>query len=574
VPSHRSQLLLTFAVAFAATALAVLAFTHGGEDDTYITYWAAHALGEYGGILNYNGARVEQSSSLSLVLVLGLLHAVTRISVPWLGYFVGLAAFVGSLVLSARVLRGALGRHRWLTAAAVGTIPTYAYWATSGMETPLVAATGMWLLLQLCFVVHGRAGSRKRQAWLFAAALAFAASRPEAPFLTIGLTTVACGLGVLRHPKRLRRGVLPGGAAPAVAVFALLLFRKAYFGAWLPNPAMIKSGGFALEGGFLYFADAAAKHGPWITAGTLLAVTTMGPSQLRRGRAQPLLVWALALAYFAFVLASGGDWMRGARLFAFGAPAAALASLALFCRDGVGRGGGRAAARWAAALLIGSNLLLGVGFLRSGQFQGRSWSVAVRAAKKIRPHSAPDVPWIELANKVHGRDAVVAARLREIVPRAYEHLGRPVVLMSGQAGLIAYQTFADNYGKVRFLDQWNITNRELLDCLGTGPFRNSSTGTAHDLMKIFNGIAARPGACGLQTLPDIQFNERLRPHHKQALSAHDYVVVYHQTGTIKDPPGSWISSQFIADGYIAVRRELAEALGLKAARGAEWKLNP
>lgn len=568
------SLVTTVAAALAVTALAVRVFTHGGEDDTYITYWAAHALGEFGAIVNYNGVRVEQSSSLSLVVVLGLLHAVTRISVPWLGYIVGLSAFVGSLVLSARVLAPALGRHRWLGAAAVGTIPTYAYWGTSGMETPLVAATGMWLLLHLCFVVHGRASTKKRQVWLFASGLAFAAVRPEAPFLTVGLCAVACGLGALRHKTRLTKGVLFGAAMPLLAVLVLLAVRKLYFGAWLPNPATIKSGGFALEGGFRYLADAAAKHGPWITAGTLLAVATASPLQLRRGSAQRFLAWALSLAYLAFVLASGGDWMRGARLFAFGAPAAALVSIGLFSRGDARIEAGRAAARWAAAVLAGSNLVLGLGFLQSGQFQGRSWPVAKRAAATIRPHVAADVPWIELTNKVHGRDAVVAARLRDIVPRAYEHLGRPVVLMSGQAGLIAYQAFVENYGRARFLDQWNITNRELLDCLGPAPFRDSTFGTAHDLMKIFQGIASDPAACDLQTLPDIQFNERLRPHHKQALQAHDYVVVYHQTGTVKDPPDSWISSEFAADGYIALRRELAEALGMKAARTREWTLNP
>lgn len=86
----------TGVAAFAAVLLAVGVFTHGGEDDAYITYWAARALGRYGSVVNYNGAPVEQSSSLTLVVLLGLLHAVTRIPVPWLGYAVGLGAFAAN----------------------------------------------------------------------------------------------------------------------------------------------------------------------------------------------------------------------------------------------------------------------------------------------------------------------------------------------------------------------------------------------------------------------------------------------------------------------------------------------
>ncbi|HNL92071.1 MAG TPA: hypothetical protein PKH01_04140, partial [Pseudomonadales bacterium] len=47
----------------------------GGVDDAHITYWAAESLVRNGEILNYNLDRVEQSSSLLQVLVLGLLRA-------------------------------------------------------------------------------------------------------------------------------------------------------------------------------------------------------------------------------------------------------------------------------------------------------------------------------------------------------------------------------------------------------------------------------------------------------------------------------------------------------------------
>jgi hypothetical protein len=57
-------------------------FPASGRDDIYITYWAAHTLSEYGQILNYEGLRVEQSSSLLHVLLLSVLHLSTHVDVP------------------------------------------------------------------------------------------------------------------------------------------------------------------------------------------------------------------------------------------------------------------------------------------------------------------------------------------------------------------------------------------------------------------------------------------------------------------------------------------------------------
>ena len=70
---------------FSALAFVVVAFLiygQSGPDDAYITYWPARALAEHGRIWNYNGVRVEQSSSLSLVVVLAILYRLTPFSMP------------------------------------------------------------------------------------------------------------------------------------------------------------------------------------------------------------------------------------------------------------------------------------------------------------------------------------------------------------------------------------------------------------------------------------------------------------------------------------------------------------
>src|SRR4029077_16251883 len=75
----------------------LLFYVHGGQDDTYITYWAARTVAEHGQILNYNGARVEQSSSLALVVILGVLSKALPLSLPTLGYLTGVGASSGAL---------------------------------------------------------------------------------------------------------------------------------------------------------------------------------------------------------------------------------------------------------------------------------------------------------------------------------------------------------------------------------------------------------------------------------------------------------------------------------------------
>ena len=75
-----------YAVPIIALLLAgLLLFPSARADDTHITYWAAHSLSQYGEILNYNGERVEQSSSLLHVLLLALLQRLTTLDVELMG---------------------------------------------------------------------------------------------------------------------------------------------------------------------------------------------------------------------------------------------------------------------------------------------------------------------------------------------------------------------------------------------------------------------------------------------------------------------------------------------------------
>lgn len=145
--------------ALLCSALAVILWSQGGQDDCYITYWAARALAEHGQILNYNGLRLEQSSSLSLVLVLALVYRLTPLSMPAVAYCVSLGAGVATMLLAVRGgRRMGLGSRAGLVAA-LGTFGCFSYWATSGMETALTTAAG------LCFIDECTRATERCRRW-------------------------------------------------------------------------------------------------------------------------------------------------------------------------------------------------------------------------------------------------------------------------------------------------------------------------------------------------------------------------------------------------------------------------
>jgi hypothetical protein len=80
--------------------VAVCVFGVGARDDPYITFWVAEQLAKTGRLVNINGVRIEQSSSLAHVVVLAALYFVTRAPLPVLGYLVGLAGLVATIVLT------------------------------------------------------------------------------------------------------------------------------------------------------------------------------------------------------------------------------------------------------------------------------------------------------------------------------------------------------------------------------------------------------------------------------------------------------------------------------------------
>ena len=96
-------------------------FPSAGRDDSYITFWPAETLAERGSIENYNGAAVEQSSSLAFVALIAAVVRTTGLPVvvaAWLlGITAGLAAIALCRALGERVRPGIGSWAGWIAAS-------------------------------------------------------------------------------------------------------------------------------------------------------------------------------------------------------------------------------------------------------------------------------------------------------------------------------------------------------------------------------------------------------------------------------------------------------------------------
>ena len=262
-------------------------------DDAFIAFrYAEHVVAGWGPVWN-QGERVEGYSS---PLWLGLL-VVGR----WAGAILpGWAGALGvgfALLCAVFVQRLALalsGDRRVAAAACLASSLLYPlhYWAPAGLETALYTA----LLTAAAWSLAAR------PPWPFAVVAAcLGVTRPEGPLF-------ACALIVLAWVVHGRRVLRPRLLALALGPFvAWLVFRRVYYGEWLPNT---------------YYAKARGPLGDRITAGAiyalpgLLALAATGAAMIWGGlrSRRSLAAAALAGLVIATVIAAGGDWMWHGRM--------------------------------------------------------------------------------------------------------------------------------------------------------------------------------------------------------------------------------------------------------------------
>ncbi len=342
-------------VAGGAAAAYALRWT---TDDAFISFRYARNLVDGHGLVFNAGERVEGFTNLlwTLWCAAGLRAGVA--AETWSNAW-GLACYASSILLLAL-------HHRQLAArlgAAAAAVPfaallaaahrDWAAWSVSGLETGAFA-----LLLLAGFLVVVRDPSAPVRLAGAGALFALAAlTRPD------GVLPAVVGGGFVLLAGRPRwKAAAIYGAAFAVLWLPVTLWRVGYYGEFFPNTYYAKSAylpwyGQGLRYVLLYFEKYwALLVGPALLAASLIAgrrgAPDSTPGQARIGREAGLAA-AIALAYTAYVVRVGGDFMF-ARFMIPATPFLALLGGIGWLR--VFRG--RTVAGWAAALAVAAAMWL------------------------------------------------------------------------------------------------------------------------------------------------------------------------------------------------------------------------
>ena len=269
-------------------------------DDAFISFRYAKHLADGEGLVWNPGERVEGYTNYLWVV---LMAASLKVGVPpeVSSQVLGVASGVAVLGLMLAFLGRRYGFKNpvtWLVPVVLACSRTFAAWSTSGLETMFFALLVLAGFLALLLEREHGVTVPWRSALLFVLA---SLTRPEG-----ALFAAVAGAFLLVNVVRGRRGVralLLWAAIYIPAVGVYLLWRHSYYGFWLPNTFYAKVPGPRVGFGLhylhvfhLYYQIA------WFVP--LIALTIA-----KRRDAVVLLFLAVTIAYLAYVVAVGGDFM-------------------------------------------------------------------------------------------------------------------------------------------------------------------------------------------------------------------------------------------------------------------------
>jgi len=291
-------------------------------DDAFISFRYAKHLARGDGLVFNPGESppVEGFSNLLWVLWLTPWQA-AGVSLPAVASWTSSLCGLGLVLLVTRLATLRLDLGAWgavATALFLVTLPPFAIWATSGLETMPFALAVFGVYAALTFDPE-----RPRPFVAATCAVLAALLRADGP-LWCGFAFLSALLpGYWEGRGRLLKAVLVAGGILSVAVALQLLARQAYFGEWMPNTARIKAGFSSLrvERGWNYLVSSLLAVP---SLGLVVLLASFGPLA-RHSRAALLpsaLVFVVAAATYAVLV--GGDFMAMGRFLVPALPFVAL----------------------------------------------------------------------------------------------------------------------------------------------------------------------------------------------------------------------------------------------------------
>ncbi|HRI52916.1 MAG TPA: hypothetical protein PLW65_22330 [Pseudomonadota bacterium] len=290
-------------------------------DDAFISFVYARNLVEHGALVFNVGERVEGYTNFLWTLLLAAGMAV-RIAPEVSSRVLGTLGGALTLLVAARAMRRLRGAAApsplWdvLPALILAGIPGYACWSSGGLETQLftlLCTAGATAYLEV-HLAAAPAGLGRAGLLVGLAAL----TRPEG-YLLLGLLGLHRLIVKLRAHASLRERLVPTGEELRfVACFLLLtvphlLWRRSYYGYWVPNTFYIKSsGGAAAWSQGLYYLLAFARDQKLFVLPLLWTVglaRRVDAGAQRRYLALGAVTYLWTAAFLLYVVSVGGDFM-------------------------------------------------------------------------------------------------------------------------------------------------------------------------------------------------------------------------------------------------------------------------
>ncbi len=442
--------LMCAAICFAIISIA-LGFTTG-IDDAHITYFSAHTLATSHEILNYNLERVEQSSSLLHVVLTALLASISSLDTVTAGHLIPL--LFAALCIAAVFFSAKKNNTNPLVASLFcATSTSLIYWSQAGLESTISA----FFLLAHLITLSRHIQEKSQSIILIITGLLLQATRPEMVLFVPLLTVTISAFYYFCYPKiRFNMGCISASILAFAIAGSIALWRQYYFGDWMPQPVAAKSSGITLktlQQGFIYLLS---SHGSIIgilkaTLAALACVITLYHS-LKNKKGDLYTNLALTcVGYTAVIVAIGGDWMPEGRLWVTLIPLVSLLSAQLLASI--------TRSKWHLSLATAAIVAVNFSHLYILGSKNRA-----QLAQEPMP-ALENIVFFEKYSVDNRSNINTLLFLQKTLNQAI--IGqdqKPINLLSGQMGFIAYHLAKAHPGSLHFTDRNGLIERSLTLC--------------------------------------------------------------------------------------------------------------
>jgi hypothetical protein len=350
----------------------------------------------------------------------------------------------------------------------------------------------------------------------------------------------------------------------------LFLFRYLYFGDLFPQPVSAKANHADEWLMGIYYLLVNMAINPVVLVGTLAAGVLFllqfaasdknaTDKQAMQPASQSQILLQLAantlLAYLAFIVLSGGDWMQAGRFLVPVLPVACL--LALY-------GFQRLRWRWLTPGLLASLVLAQIALHQpviATQSHGTPVWVQYRLNEHFRHYSV-----FEQYNQEHVRDMAVIDHLHTLVAELQHGKQQPVTLLSGQSGMVFYYTAQQAFRQVQFIDLRGLTDRLLDDCPVTQDIARRRQGLFWGYKEFLEHLPDLQSQCGIQA-PDIIYDlNDMTQKLGQLLETRGYVLLHQEQGFVLENNTRLPWNRLLSPNMIFVRADLLPLLSQQEKR--------